>query len=309
VLERYLQELQDESKPVRHQDLVRLARLTPEEVEAVCRVWTRLSPERRRLVVQRVVHLAEEKAELDFTAFLRICLKDPDPEVRAEAVEGLWESEERSLITPLIHLLRGDPSEQVRASAAKVLGQFALRAAEGRLLARDAERVRTALMEALHAPDESPEVRRRALEAVAPLDLPEVHSAIETAYRSPDPKMRQSALYAMGRTANPRWLPTVLEELNNPDPAIRYEAVQACGHLGDEDTVPRLLPLLRDPDLQVRLAVIRSLGALGGALARRALAQCLRSPSPAIREAAQAALEEAEFQEDPLGLRFPLGGP
>lgn len=305
-LERLLAELEDEEKPLRHSSLVHFSGLTPEELEVFRRGWSRLSPRRRRQVVSEMMSLAEDNVELDFNSVFRLCLRDPDEEVREKAVLGLWECEERSLIPSLISLLREDPSTRVRAAAAQGLGKFASLAEEGKLLPRDATRVKEALLEVVRNPREPLEVRRRALEAVAPFNLPEVDQIIQEAYHSREPLLRQSGLYAMGRTGNPRWLPTILMELQSPDPAMRYEAAFACGALGEESVVPRLLPLLRDGDLQVRLAAIEALGAIGGPVAKRALLQCLRSPDEAVREAAQAALQEVEFQEDPLSFKFRL---
>ena len=57
-----------------------------------------------------------------------------DPEVREKAIEGLWEDEDRLLISTLCDLTKDDPSPKVRAAAAMALGKFAILAQDGKLL-------------------------------------------------------------------------------------------------------------------------------------------------------------------------------
>ena len=123
-LERYLEELRDGSQPVKHAGLVHLSGLEGPELEEFRRQWDALATERRRQVVTKLVDLAEDNVDLDFNAVLRLCLRDPDPEVREQAVSGFWECDDRALILPLINMLRWDEAEQVRAAAAGALGKF-----------------------------------------------------------------------------------------------------------------------------------------------------------------------------------------
>jgi HEAT repeat protein len=257
-------------------------------------------------VVSRLVELAEENAELDFTGVFKACLKDPDEEVREKAIEGLWEFEDRSLIPTLLELLKGDPSERVRASAATALGKFASLAQEGKLLSRDGERVLESLLEVLQSEEEPLEVRRRALEGVAPFNTPKVKDYIRWAYNSQELKLRCSAIFAMGRSGELSWLPFITKELKNPSPAIRYEAANACGELGNVEAVPHLIPLLQDDDWQVQVSAARALGEIGGPLAKKALKRCIKDADDILREAATEALENIEAMEDPLSFKYEL---
>jgi HEAT repeat protein len=74
--------------------------------------------------------------------------------------------------------------------------------------------------------------------------------------------------------------------------------------LGEPEAIPHLLPLLTDNDAEVRQAAVTALGEIGGAAAKNALLALLDGDSEAMREAAKAALNEIEFEEDPLGFRF-----
>ncbi|MCI0812883.1 MAG: HEAT repeat domain-containing protein, partial [Chloroflexi bacterium] len=119
-----------------------------------------------------------------------------------------------------------------------------------------------------------------------------------------DASMRQSAIYAMGRSSDIQWLRIVMTELDSSDPAMRYEAANAGGLLGEESTVPRLIALVKDEDSEVQVAAVQALGNIGGALAKRALQQAARKGEDAVEEAAQEALANLDFDEDPLGFRF-----
>ncbi|MBI4200216.1 MAG: HEAT repeat domain-containing protein [Chloroflexi bacterium] len=291
--------------PPRHALLAQLSGLTSEEMAAFQRWWPTLPPERRHLCLQRMSSLAEDDVELDFDTIFRLGLADADAQVREQAVVGLWESNDRTLVEPLMKLLKEDPAEPVRASAAISLGKFGALAEEGKILPRDGERIKEALLHVLENPRETIEVRRRALEGVAAFNTPRVQELIRQAYRGPEVEVRLSAIYAMGRTCDARWLPLLIKELKNPDPAFRYEAAGACAELGDEEVVPCLIPLLSDEDPEVQLAVIRTLGVCGGRLAKRALQRCLKSEDEAVRQAAEEALGQLDMEESPLDFKFP----
>ena len=63
-----------------------------------------------------------------------------------------------------------------------------------------------------------------------------------------------------------------------------------------------LTELIDDPAVSVRLAAIEALGEIGGEEARVALVYALEDKREVIREAAQAALEELDFFDEPLEL-------
>ena len=304
TLERYLADLGDEGQPLRHAALIQLSGLSSDQLVEFKMTWPSISRSRKSDMLRALSYLGEDNLELDFSAVFRACLDDEEDEVRERAARSLWDCDDRAIIRPLIALLNRDPAPTVRAAAATSLGKFAGLAQEGKLLRRDGERVRTALLAVIDKLDEEPEARRRAIEAVASFDSPEIEGIIRDAYQSDDPKLKQSAIYAMGRSSNSQWLPIVLQQTQHEEPAIRYEAAIACGQLGDEQTVPYLLRLVSDEDAQVQLSAVQGLGAIGGPLAKSALLQCLRSGDEALEEAAQTALNALEFDDDPLGSRF-----
>jgi len=299
-IEETITDLADNDKPILSSRLIDLSNLNPEELRILEQAWSAIEPKRRQQIVYRLVKLSEDNFELNFDSIFKSCLKDRDAGVRSKAIEGLWENEEVSLISPLVNLLEQDSSEKVQAAAATALGKFALLAEYKKLRSRYTSRVYQVLLTTISNKDKLLEVRRRALEAVAPLSLPQVRKTITEAYQGHDSKLRISAVYAMGKSCDLAWLPTLIKELASTDAEIRYEAVGACGELGEEKTAPYLIGLINDSDVNVQLAAIRALGKIGGSEAKKCLEQCLNNPSEAIRQPAEQALQELEAWEDPL---------
>lgn len=295
-------DIANDNNPLRSSMLIELSDLNSAELAWLEQAWAAVSPKRRRQIVYRLVELAEDNVELDFDSVFKYCLKDQDAAVRCKAIEGLWESEEPSLISHLADMLEHDSSEEVRAAAAAALGKFAMLAEHEKLRSFYKSRICQTLLAVVDDESQNIEIRRRALEAVSPLYFPQVHKAIKEGYQSDNPELRVSAIYAMGRNCNSSWLPLLLGELASANAEMRYEAAVACGELGEEEAVPRLIELINDPDNNVQLAAIQALGKIGGNEAKGWLQKCLNSPIELIRQAAEQALYELEAWEDPLSL-------
>jgi HEAT repeat protein len=277
-----------------------LSDLSSEDRATLREAWPRLPVERRRRIVSNLVTMAEDNIELDFRHVFLISLEDPDAQVRLTAIEGLYEDESKLLMGKLINILRHDPNPRVREAAATALGRFTYMAQCEQLAAGQATDLRGALLESARDEQEKPDVRRRAIEALGYLDGDgEIEELIAEAYRRGG-SQAESALFAMGRSMDPRWNHIVLEELESDRPAMRYEAARAAGEMVLEDALPRLVRMIEDKDLEVRLAAVWALGQIGGKPAAEALARALSSPEPAVREAAQEAMEEVVFAADPL---------
>ena len=304
TLDAYMKELGDESGPMKRSGLLQLSSLTRDDVREFRSLWRGVARERRREVLATLVELSEDNLELDFSAIYRSCLSDEFELVREQATRGLLETDDRAVIRPLIGLLKDDPSVKVREAAAITLSNFADLAQQGKLISRDADRIREALLAAIARDEEDLGVLRRSIEALGSFDTPEISQIVRAAYDSDDPAMQQSAIYAMGRSSNSNWMQIVLREMNAADPAIRYEAINACGLLGDESTIPQVATLMGDEDIEVQCAAAIALGNIGGPLAKRALRRAADSGEDALIEAAMEALENLEFDEDPLDFGF-----
>ena len=303
-IEKTIANLADNDQPLLNSRLVELSNLNPEELRFFEQTRAVIEPKRRQQIVHRLVELSEDNLELNFDSIFKSCLKDQDVEVRSKAIDGLWENEEASLINPLVNLLEQDSSEKVQAAAATALGKFAMLAEHKKLRPSRTSKICQALLTTIDNKGKPIEVRRRALEAVAPLSLPRVKETIMKAYQSHNPKLRISAIYAMGKNCNYSWLPLMLKELASADAEMRYEAVGACGELGEEEAVPYLIELFNDPDIDVQLAAIQALGKMGSSGVKECLEQYLNSSREVIQQAAEQALHELETKEDPFSFRI-----
>ena len=299
-LEPFIQNLADPSAEVPSGDFIELSDLSPAELGEFARTWFTLPADRQLWIVSTLVELAEDSAELDFCAIFKMCLKDGDEAVVEKAMEGLWEQEDRSVISFLTNILLSDRSASVRAAAAVALGKFPSLVHEGKLLPKDGDSILDSLMAVLEDPAQPPEVRRRSLESAAPFNTSDIQSYVSWAYNSGDLDLKSSSIFAMGRTGEPSWLPLLIKEIQNSEAAIRYETAHACGELGEEDAVPHLITLLQDDDYQVQLAGINALGKIGGPLAKKVLFNCVQEGDASLEEAARAELQNIEFLEDPM---------
>lgn len=299
-IEKLISDLANSNKPLSSSGLTELSNLSSEDMEFICRIWESIESKRRQQIIYRLVELAENNFELNFDSIFRNCLKDQDAEVRSKAIVGLRESEEASLINPLIDVLRYDSSEKVQVAATIVLGKFAMLAEHKKIRSCHISRLGEALLSVIGDRSKPVDVRRRALEAAAPLSVPQVRKIIVEAYQSRNSKIRAGAVYAMGKSCNHFWLPILLEELANADTEIRYEAARACGELGEEEAVPCLIELLRDPDTDVQLAAIQALGKIGSGEAKEYLEECLNNPNELVQEAAEQSLEYLKIVADPF---------
>ena len=284
--------------------LAELSGLGREEAASFKKTLAHISTERRRETVGRLVALAEDNIELNFDAIFKQCLSDSDPQVRSRAIEGLRESEDPSLVAPLLDLLTKDASEQVQTAAAIALGKFAMLGELGKLRVPHLSKIQRGLTDVVSDQSRTEELRRRALESVAPLSVAEVREAIEEAYRGHSARLKVSALYAMGKNCDPAWLTILIEELGSQSAEMRYESANALGEIGDQTAIPHLIDAADDPDDEVRQAVMLALGKVGGKTAKEYLQHCLSSRSEAVREAARQALDELRSMEDPLSLQL-----
>ncbi len=298
--EDFLNELFDMERTVASSKLLALSSLSDGEVGAFTRSWAGASEAARSKLIDRLTEIAEDNAEPDFTSIFRLALEDAAPDIRASAIDALWECRERWLLNRLAAMSKEDLAAEVRAAAAGALGKFVLLGALEELRPSLIEQVEGVLRQIIENRAEVVGVRRRAIEALAPSADPGVNDVIRDAYYSDERELKLSALFAMGQHCDEGWLPVLLSELKNTDAAMRFEAARACGELEDERAVTSLVPLLQEPDAEVQEAAIEALGRIGGAEAKVALKRCVAGSDSRAREAARAALEELSINENPL---------
>jgi HEAT repeat protein len=299
-----LAHIADIAQPLSNAELGELSDLSTDEARQFEETWSLLDTERKQQILSRLEELTEDNVELNFDRIYRNAIYDVDDDVRREAVEGLWESCDPSILRPLLRMVQQDPAAEVRSAAATALGRFAMLAEHQKLSDENRRRISLTLLEIIHNNDEPVEIRRRALEAISPLSLPEVTQAIWEAYRREETGLRISSVYAMGRNCDTLWMPTVLNEMGSEDPEMRYEAATAAGEMGEGEAVPRLIELTIDADMEVKLAAIMALGKIGGQEAKQRLRALITNKSKAVHDAAEQALSEIEAYEEPTGQRM-----
>lgn len=281
-----------------------LSCLAAEGVARVREVWPCWPVALRRQLITRLVELAEADFEMDFGAVFRLGLEDQDAQVRATAVEGLWEDEDVRLVPLLAAALLEDEAAIVRAAAAESLGRFVLLGELQKIRPGPQTMAYEALLASFQNPGEEMEVRRRVLESLSYVDNETVAGLIRDAYAAPEEKMRVSAVFAMGRSSDVRWARQVRQEFSSPNPELRYEAARASGELQLDEAVPELEELADDADTEVQEATLWALGQIGGEKAREILERYCQAEDEATRSAAEAAMGELEFLHGDLSEFF-----
>lgn len=272
------------------------------KLAVVRRAWPQLSLDTRRHLVGLMTELGEENIEYTFSRVLKVALRDSDAAIRAQAIGGLWEDESEEVLRYLLDEGIADPDLAVREQAARALARYSQLVAEEEFPARWFTPLRAKLLGLVRG-DDSTEVRRRALEALAVYtEDADVTTEITRAYASGDQRLRESALYAMGRNLDERWLATIIAEMDNDAAEMRYEATRASGEFGDRRAVPQLIERLGDDDREVQLAAIGALGRIGGEASIRILKRLSAAKDEIVRDAAEEALDEASFMSNPLGV-------
>ena len=290
-----LEELKESNQMPTQASLYHLSNLGVSAMARVREVWPGVPVELRRHLVKRLGELAEADFELNFGAVFRLGIIDEDAEVRAAAINGLWEDEDVRLVPLLVRTLLEDEAPAVRAAAARSLGRFVLLGELQKIRPEPHTQAYEALLAACQDTTEAIEVQRRALESVAYAGTEAVEELIRKAHADSEEKVRVSAIFAMGRSADTRWARHVRQELFSPNPELRYEAARACGELQISEAVSALEELADDADREVQEAALWALGQVGGEKAQQILGRYCRVQDEATRAAAKAALDELEF--------------
>lgn len=271
-----------------------LSGLTNDQIAQLQPIWDALDADYRERVITDLAESSETNYDLNYSALARLALRDESGDVRAAAIELLWDDDSLEHMRELMSLATNDPSEKTRAAAASATGRFVLHGELGDLPIEETNQAQ-ALMESIYRnADENIDVRRRALEALANSSNDNVAVAIKEAYASSDRRLQVSAVFAMGRSCDERWVDIVLQQLSSKDGEMRYEAARAAGELEIEDAVPTLGELATDDnDREVQDVAIWSLGEIGGNEALRILNKLAREAQQLKDEEMLDAIEEA----------------
>ncbi len=289
---------EDDDAQLKYGSLPELSGLTAPEAEEFGQLWLEWSDERVLELVKRMAVLCEEQPDVEFESIHKQGLLHPSHPVRLSSLEGLDESDDRTLIKPLCRMMTSDPSTEVRAAAAESLAHLSALAQAGKLASRDEKSIADALFGVLDDESELRAVKLKALETASVFGDERLTAHIEAAWSSGDLSARQSSIYAMGRTSDPKWADHVVQDLEHDVVSVRYEATMAIGEIGDESHLRALEAPLDDDDLTVQLAAISAVERIGGDTAKNMLELRLVSSEPRVVELVQQALENMKEEED-----------
>ncbi|MCA2213311.1 HEAT repeat domain-containing protein [Jidongwangia harbinensis] len=220
--------------------LIALRGTTGPEILPVARAGLRdPDPRVRALAVQVLGALGDEAA-----GDLATALGDPDPQVVIRAVDALPDAE---AVPDLLRRLIVAPEEAQRTAAVELIGRHRVGALRIDLLAR--------------LGDPSTRVRARAATALQALGVAATDD-LAGMLADPDPEVREGALGALVERPDTHTVEAVVQLLTDPSSRVRKLALQTlerwnvrrCG------AVARLLD---DPEPAVREAAVRTLATLG----------------------------------------------
>lgn len=281
--------------------LYRLSDLSEADFRHFGKEWQGVAESRRVALAVHMAEIAEDNFLVDFTPIFTYLFEDSSPAVRIAALDGLWDSEDQTLVGPILDLMRTDDNVGVRAAAARSLAHYILLAEWGQIDDSQTSTIIDGLLAQYDNPRAALEVKRAALEAVASASHPRVPELIRDAYEEGSDELQLSAIFAMGISAHERWLPFLEQELSSPSPDFRAEAARACGIIGDEDSIDALEYLLDDENQEVGMAAVAALGQIGGERAYSLLARIAQDPQYEVfYEAIEEAIEEMEWMDGGL---------
>ncbi|MGE0440592.1 MAG: HEAT repeat domain-containing protein [Gemmatimonadales bacterium] len=203
------------------------------------------SVEVRRRAVQGLAQFDDEIAKAEW---FRPWLGDEDAEVRATAARSLGDLRDRSSLGGLMKLV-DDPSTDVREAAVGALGDIrdpaALPAIQRAIGDRDAE------------------VRQRALHALSDFELTSLPAGVTQAFKDRDADVRSAAARVAGQAHDPAAVPGLRALLADPDPDVRDAAVDGLAEIRDQSAIAALVEAMKSSDPSVRKAAARALGQRG----------------------------------------------
>jgi HEAT repeat protein len=196
------------------------------------------NPEMRRTAAEGLGKIGASQADGVGRA-----LADPDPRVREAAVIALGRLPVQTDGAQRLLQALGDPAVSVRRAAARSLGELDEVGSTGE----------GHLEPLLKDPDTTK--RRTAIQALMQIEVPEAFPHVAAAVRDPDAEVRQGAVAALGEWWGARAIPLLRDRLAHDAVAgVRAEAAYRLGKIGNQQLVKELIRVAEaDPDAVVRL--------------------------------------------------------
>lgn len=185
-------------------------------------------------------------------------LNNPDPQIRAKAIEVVAAAGQKQLMAEVQKLL-GDDYVPVRYNAAVAIGDMEFYLAK------------STIEKLLPVADENTKIA--AAYAMYKLGYKEYLDLIRSAAASPDQTLRANAVVLLGKTGDKSVLEILYwaKDNDNSDPKVRYQATEAIAKLGDETIVPKIWTMLISKFVEAKIIGIYAMGALGTPQAKEVL--------------------------------------
>ncbi|WP_336001649.1 HEAT repeat domain-containing protein [Halorientalis halophila] len=217
---------------------------------------------------------------------------------------SLYQLERDGDVEQLKSVIRTSDSDEIRARAAEILGEFDEETLEDHDVvtplvdlaqSADDERVTAAAIDALNRLGTG--AIQELIAEMAGLELGEDQQAdwakakaFSQALSADVPELRMAAANALGELGKTDVLPDLLERLDDPDPRVRARVARACGRLEDARATDALTARLSDPNGDVRREVAEALGVIGNRQALTALLEMFDDDRGPIRRIAVGAM-------------------
>ncbi len=206
-------------------------------------------------------------------------LNNPDPAIRANAIEVVATTGQKQLI-PRVQKLLGDDYVPVRFTAALAVGDTEYYLAKG------------AVLRLTQVADDNTKIA--ASYAMYKLGYKQYLDPIRKAVRSPDQDLRANAVFLLGKAGDRSSLKLLYwaKDDDNSSPKVRYQATEAIARLGDETIVPKIWTMLVSKFVEAKIIGISAMGALGTNQAKEVLLTKLDDDVLEVRLAAAEKLAE-----------------
>jgi HEAT repeat protein len=206
------------------------------------------------------------------------------------AARILGEFDQPPVVLALVNCLQMTEDEDLRAIAAKALGNIGQSA-----------------IDALNQLLSNSETRLLAVEAYAQIPRPEVIKALLSVVNDPDVIIRTRAIAALGNFSDPRIILVLTEALKDLAAPVRREAVIALGfraeNLDKSELLNYLNPLLQDFNLEICQQAAIAISKINSEAGNRILCQFLQAPQTPI-PLQLSLIQSLAWSENPRNLTY-----
>ncbi|UFS68977.1 HEAT repeat domain-containing protein [Geomonas sp. RF6] len=198
-------------------------------------------------------------------------LNDPDPEVRAGALEALhgFIGSEDGELSLICQELAGSGESSRRRDACRLLARLG-----------DAERLSRL------AKDEDPEVRRAALAAIGKGRLSEGTAILVMGLMDEEPEVRAAAAAALGEAGGAQGVEALILSLTDPDPWVQSACLKALAALADPAALPAVTATARSARGLPLIQALKTVAAIAGENGLGVVEEALADADEEVVEAA-----------------------